>query len=71
MPATVLNAIDIANKQVAEWNAAGVFPKGAHVVVLPAKDAGSMTRQAIWETIMQQVPQPMQECLLKEVVPKL
>lgn len=68
---TVLNAIDIANRQVAEWNAAGVFPKGAHVVVLPAKDAGSMTRQALWETIMQQVPPEMQECLLKEVVPKL
>jgi hypothetical protein len=66
-----LNAIEIAQKQVAEWNSAGVFSRGAHVVVLPAKDAGSMTRQAVWETIIQQVPPEMQECLFKEVVPKL
>ena len=66
-----LNAINIAMKQIAEWNAAGVFPRGAHVVTLPMKDAGSMTRQAVWETILQQVPQDLQEVLLKEVVPKL
>ena len=66
-----LDAIAIATQQAAEWNSAGVFPKGAHVVILPAKDAGSMTRQAVWETIFQQVPQDTQEYLLKEVVPKL
>lgn len=66
-----LDAIAIANKQVAEWNAAGVFPKGAHVVILPAKDAGSLPRQQAWEAILQQVPPDMQDCLLQEVVPKL
>lgn len=66
-----LDAIAIANQQVTAWNSAGVFPKGAHVVILPAKDAGSMTRQEVWETIMQQVPTEMQEHLLQEVVPKL
>ena len=66
-----LDAIAIATQQAAEWNSAGVFPKGAHVVILPAKDAGSMTRQAVWEAILQQVPQDTQDWLLKDVVPKL
>lgn len=66
-----LNAIEIATKQAAEWNAAGVFSKGCCVVTLPQKDAGSMARQQVWETILQQVPPAMQETLLKEVVPKL
>jgi len=68
---TTLDAPAIARSQIAEWNAAGVFPKGAHLVLLPEKDAGSMTRQQVWETILQQVPPTMQEYILKEVVPKL
>jgi hypothetical protein len=66
-----LDAPVIARSQIAEWNAAGVFPKGAHLVILPAKDAGSLTRQQVWETILQQVPPDMQECILHEVVTKL
>jgi hypothetical protein len=66
-----LDAPAIARSQITEWNAAGVFPKGAHLVLLPEKDAGSMTRQQVWETILQQVPPTMQEYILKEVVPKL
>lgn len=66
-----LDAPAIARSQIAEWNQAGVFPKGAHLVLLPQKDAGSMTRQQVWETILKQVPSEMQETLLQEVVPKL
>lgn len=54
-----------------QWNANGVFPLGAHTVVLPAKDAGEMPRQAVWETIIAQVPEAMQDYLLAKVVPKL
>ena len=66
-----LDAISIANKQVSAWNAAGVFPKGAHVVILPAKDAGEMTRQQVWETILQQVPHDVQQHLMAHVVQKV
>ena len=66
-----LDAIAIANKQVTAWNAAGVFPKGAHVVILPAKDAGEMTRQQIWEAIITQVPQELQQHLMARVVQKV
>lgn len=65
-----LDAIAIANKQVSSWNASGVFPKGAHVVVLPKKDAGEMTRQQVWETILQQVPYELQQHLMAHVVAK-
>lgn len=60
-----------ARKYAQEWNQAGVFPLGAHVVVLPEKDAGSMTRTAIWENIIQQVPATMQDYLMVQVLPKL
>lgn len=66
-----LNAIEIANKQVATWNAAGIFPKGAHVVILPAKDAGEMTRQQVWEAIITQVPHEVQQHLMAKVVQKV
>lgn len=67
----VLDAIAIARKQIEDWNSAGVFIKGAHLVRLPEKDAGSMTRQAVWESIVQQVPSEMQDYLLEKIIPKI
>lgn len=64
---TVQEARDLA----AELNAVGAYPLGAHVVVLPAKDAGEMNRQDIWTTIIRQVPAKVQEYILEKVVPKL
>ena len=66
-----LNPIEIATKQCAEWNSAGIFSKGAHVVTLPAKDAGSMQRFDIWETIAKQVPSDLRDYILDKVVAKL
>ena len=63
-----LDTVAKAREQCAEWNADRVFPLGAHVVVLPAKDAGEMSRQAIWECIFSQVTQDMQEFLMSRVV---
>lgn len=66
-----LNAIKIAQKYVNKWNETNRFDKGAHVVVLPAKDAGELTRQEVWETIIAQVDKPMQDYLLQKVIPVL
>jgi hypothetical protein len=66
-----LNAIDIAMRQCAEWNSSGIFTQGAHVVTLPSKDAGSMSRIDVWQTILNQVSQEMRDYLMDKVVPKL
>ena len=66
-----LNPIAVAEKYCAEWNASGHFPKGAHVVKLPAKDAGEMDRQAVWREICAQVSPEMREFLLSRIVPRL
>lgn len=66
-----LNTIEIAQKMVNAWNADNRFDKGAHVVVLPEKDAGDMTRQEVWETIISQVTPEMQQYLLDKVIPML
>ena len=66
-----LNPIDIAMKQCAEWNSSGVFSKGAHVVPLPAKDAGSMSRIDVWQTVLNQVSSEMRDYLMEKVVPRL
>lgn len=66
-----LNTIEIAQKMVNSWNADNRFDKGAHVVVLPEKDAGDMTRQEVWETIISQVTPEMQQYLLDKVIPVL
>lgn len=66
-----LDCISIARTQAAQWNEAGLFDKGAHVVTLPAKDAGDMTRQEVWTEIIKQVSQPMREYLFERVIPKL
>jgi len=65
------DTVEEARRRCAGWNANGAFPLGAHTVVLPAKDAGDMTRQAVWETIIAQVPADMQDYLMSRVVPKL
>jgi hypothetical protein len=66
-----LDPIAIAERRCEEWNVSGHFPKGAHVVKLPAKDAGSMTRQAVWREICSQVPDTMRDFLLSRIVPRL
>ena len=53
------------------WNTDGVFPKGAHVVKLPAKDAGEMDRRSVWAAIMDQVGSEMREYLENKVMDKL
>lgn len=49
-----LDPPQIAKNQCAKWNASGMFPWGAHVVELPAKDAGSMSTEAVWLAILRQ-----------------
>ena len=46
-----------AQKMASEWNARNVFQYGVHVVVLPEKDAGAMSRGDVWTNIMAQLPQ--------------
>jgi hypothetical protein len=71
LPDTDLNCVKEAKVYADRLNLSGTFPLGAHVVTLPAKDAGEMTRAEIWKTILTQVPQTMAEYLYKSVVPKL
>ena len=66
-----LNPIKIAREHVTVWNEANVFPRGAHVVELSQKDAGSLSRQQVWEEIVAQVPAQMQEFLLERIIPNL
>lgn len=65
------DTVEMARGQVADFNADSAFRYGAHVVVLPSKDAGDMTRQEVWETIITQVPEEMRQYLMKSVIPKL
>ena len=66
-----VDPIDIARKRIKIWNDANVFPKGAHLVVLSAKDPGDMEKESIWLEIIQQVPSEMQDYILEKIVPKL
>ncbi len=66
-----LNAIGIAEKQVALWNKNNVFSKGAHVVILSKKDPGEMSRQEVWEEVITQVPNNMQQYLIKQIINRL
>ena len=50
-----LDPVQIALDQCGKWNAEGVFELGAHVVVLPKKDPGSMDRWSIWKEALRQV----------------
>lgn len=66
-----LNAINIAKRQVDQWNSYNKYPLGAHVVVLPKKDAGAMTRQEVWETILNQVGSEMSHFIKSQLLEKL
>ena len=71
LPDTDLDCVKEARVYADRLNLSGAFPLGAHVVVLPAKDAGEMTRADIWKCILNQVPQATAEYLFANVVPKL
>ena len=71
LPDTDLDCIKEAKVYADRLNLSGAFPLGAHVVKLPAKDAGEMTRADIWKEILNQVPQNMGEYLMEHVVPQL
>ena len=58
----------IAVKQVKQWNDQGVFPMGAHVVLLPKKDAGEMTRAEVWAAIVGQVPRSLQDYICDHLI---
>ena len=60
-----------ASKLAAVFNSDGRFPLGAHVVKLPAKDAGEMTRQDIWATILSSADAPMAAYIEKNILPNL
>ena len=66
-----LDTIAQAREHALSFNAMGTLPLGAHVVVLPAKDAGEMTRQDIWSVILQSVPTALQDYILNNVVDRL
>lgn len=66
-----LNPIEIAQSLVDKWNSDNRFDKGAHVVILPKKDAGEMTRQEVWETIYSQVTPVMQQYIIDKIIPAL
>jgi len=65
------DTVQEARTQAAAWNAMQTFELGAHVVVLPEKDAGSMSRHDIWTVIMDQVPETVGDYLVSRVVPRL
>ena len=71
LPDTDLDCIKEAKVYADRLKLSGAFPLGAHVVELPAKDAGEMTRADIWKEILNQVPQNMGEYLMENVVPQL
>lgn len=66
-----LDTIARARQLALDWSSADLFAHGAHVVVLPAKDAGEMDRQSIWTAILSQVDDPTREYLLSEVLPRM
>lgn len=70
-PHSDFDTVDEARELAAGLNASEAYPLGAHVVVLPAKDAGEMDRQGIWTTIIRQVPSKVQDYILDKVVQKL
>lgn len=69
-----LDPAAIARKQCAVWFEQQAFPWGAHVVYLPKKDAGEMTTEELWLTILSQIKNSVmltyiQEHILPEVLP--
>ena len=65
------NPVEIASRFVRQWNDAGTFAQGAHVVLLSKKDAGEMTRAEVWREILAQVPPSLADWLNENVVGKL
>lgn len=62
----------IARKQCAAWYKDSVFPWGAHVVMLPGKDAGEMSTADIWLTIVRQIKHTVVLDYIQEhIIPKL
>lgn len=62
----------IARAQCDKWNKANTFPWGAHVVMLPDKDAGEMNTIDIWATILQQVDNPLMIAYIQQfIIPEL
>ena len=64
---TVAEAVE----QAKAWSEAGVFRLGAHVVRLPAKDAGDMARQDVWVEILRQVPPHVQDFIMERIIDRL
>lgn len=60
-----------AEREVAIWNNNLNFPKGAHVVKLSKKDAGSMTRNEVWLEIIKQLPTKMVDYVASTILPQL
>lgn len=64
---TVAEAVE----QAKAWSDAGIFRLGAHVVRLPAKDAGDMARQDVWIEILRQVPPHVQDFIMERIIDRL
>ena len=63
------DTVQEARALAAEYDATETFKLGAHVVVLPAKDPGSMSRQEVWTQIAQQVPSDVLAHLEERIMP--
>lgn len=62
----------IARNQCAAWFKDSVFPWGAHVVMLPGKDAGEMSTADIWLAIVRQIKHTVVLDYIQEhIIPKL
>ena len=64
----------IARKQCDSWNLNNTFPWGAHVVLLPDKDASDCGMGLVWQTIIRQVAPKLnneQLNVMKEEISKL
>ena len=70
-PHSDFDTVQEARELAMDLNAAGVYQLGAHVVVLPAKDAGEMARQDVWTSIIRQVPAALQDYILDKVIDRL
>ena len=71
LPDNDLDCVKEAKVYADRLNLSGALPLGAHVVTLPAKDAGEMPRADVWKHILNQVPQAMAEYIVTSVVPQL
>lgn len=70
-PHDTFNTVEEAQQQALQWNANDTYPLGAHVVVLPAKDAGALSSQTVWLEIIKQVKGAMRDYLVNNVLNKI